>query len=72
MRMRRRPDRTSAYILLLAVIIAAVVAYYLPGKRPENASMRSKKAYIELVEQRRREHLEQDRGGVRTAPPAGN
>ncbi len=70
MRMRRRPNRTNVYLLLLAVIIAAVVAYYLPSKRPENASMLPKDQYIKLVEKRRREQLERLQQEHRDKPQA--
>ncbi len=51
--MRGQRNRTNVYILLLAVIIAAIAAYYLPAKRPQNASMMSPKEYIELVQRKR-------------------
>lgn len=60
--MRPTSNRTNIYILLLAVIVAAITAYYLPTKRPQNASMMSPKDYIELVEQKKaqRLHYEQE------------
>ena len=57
--MRRQRNRINVYILLLAVIIAAIVAYYLPSRRPENASLHTPKQYIQLVEKRREERLNQ-------------
>jgi hypothetical protein len=56
---RPRRYRTHVYILLLAVIIAAIVAYYLPGDRPQVASVHSYKEYIQLVEKKHEERLEQ-------------
>ena len=43
--------RIHVYILLAAVIIAAIAGYYLPDRRPRNASMHSPKEYIQIVEQ---------------------
>ncbi|RMG38793.1 MAG: hypothetical protein D6720_00645 [Gammaproteobacteria bacterium] len=48
-----KKNRLNVYILLLAVIVAAIAAYYLPAKRPQNASMMSPKEYIELVQRKR-------------------
>jgi hypothetical protein len=40
------------YILLLAVFIAAIAGYYLPGKRPQNATLDTPRQYIELVQRK--------------------
>ena len=50
-------NRTNVYILLIAVVVAAIAAYYLPTKRPQNASMMSPKEYIELVEQKKAQRI---------------
>lgn len=55
--MRQRKSRANVYILLAAVIIAAIAAYHLPTKRPDNASMLSPKDYIRLVEQKKAQRL---------------
>lgn len=55
--MPRPKNRTNVYILLIAVIVAAIAAYYLPTKQPQNASMMSPKEYIELVEQKKAQRL---------------
>ena len=33
--MTKSRDRTNVYILLLAILVAAIAGYYLPTKRPE-------------------------------------
>lgn len=55
--MRPKRSRANVYILLLAVIIAAIAAYHLPTKRPDNASMLTPKEYIRLVEQKKAQRL---------------
>lgn len=62
-------NRTNTYILLLAVIVAAVAAYYLPTKRPENASMMSPKEYIELVEQKKAQRIRYEQELQQSASP---
>jgi hypothetical protein len=57
--MSRQRYRTHVYILLLAVIIAAIAAYYLPGDRPQVASVHSYKEYIRLVEEKHEQRLKQ-------------
>ena len=57
--MRPRRYRTHVYILLLAVIIAAIAAYYLPGERPRVESVHSYKEYIQLVEKKHEQRLDQ-------------
>jgi hypothetical protein len=56
---RRQRFRTHVYILLLAVIIAAIAAYYLPGERPRVESVHSYQEYIQLVEKKHAERLQQ-------------
>ena len=63
MRQRRPASRANVYLLLLAVFIAALAGYYLPGKRPQNASLDTPRQYIELVQKKRAERLRQQ------APP---
>lgn len=52
-------SRIHIYILLAAVIIAAIAGYYLPDRRPMNASMHSPKEYIQMVEKGFAERREQ-------------
>lgn len=55
--MARRPDRTHVYILLLAILVAAIAGYYLPTKRPETGASMTPKEYIELVEKKKAQRL---------------
>ena len=55
--MARKRDRTNIYILLLAILVAAVAGYYLPTKRPETGASMTPKEYIELVEKKRAQRL---------------
>jgi|MGYP001812721124 hypothetical protein len=55
--MPRKRDRTSVYILLLAIIVAAIAGYYLPTKRPETGASMTPKEYIELVEKKKAQRL---------------
>ena len=55
--MARKKNRTNTYILLIAVIVAAIAAYYLPTRQPENVSMMSPKEYIELVEKKKEQRI---------------
>ena len=55
--MPRQTNRTNVYILLVAVIVAAIAAYYLPTRQPENASMMSPKDYIKLVEKKKEQRI---------------
>ena len=48
--MARQRDRTNVYILLLAILVAAIAGYYLPTKRPQSGTTLTPKEYIELVE----------------------
>lgn len=50
-------DRTNVYILLLAIIVAAIAGYYLPTKRPETGASMTPKEYIELVEKKKAQRL---------------
>lgn len=71
-------NRANLYILLIAVLVAAVAAYYLPTKRPENTSTLSPKEYIGLAEQKKAQRLryEQEQREMdrqqETARPATN
>lgn len=58
--MGRQINRPAIYILLVAVIVAAYLAYTLPKRQPENASMMSPKEYIKLVEQKKQERLRRE------------
>lgn len=55
--MTRQRDRTNVYILLLAVLAAAIAGYYLPTKRPESGTSLTPKEYIELVEKKKAQRL---------------
>lgn len=55
--MARKRDRTNIYILLLAILVAAVAGYYLPTKRPETGASMTPKEYIELVEKKKAQRL---------------
>ncbi len=55
--MTRKRDRTNVYILLLAVLVAAIAGYYLPTKRPETGASMTPKEYIELVEKKKAQRL---------------
>jgi hypothetical protein len=68
--MSSRPDRTNVYILLLAILVAAVAGYYLPTKRPEGGTTMTPREYIELVEKKRaqRQLYEQEEDSADTSP----
>lgn len=55
--MKRKRDRTSVYILLLAIIVAVIAGYYLPTKRPETGALMTPREYIELVEKKKAQRL---------------
>lgn len=55
--MARQRDRTNVYILLLAILVAAIAGYYLPTKRPESGTSLTPKEYIELVERKKAQRL---------------
>ena len=55
--MPRQRDRTNVYILLLAILVAAIAGYYLPTKRPETGASMTPKEYIELVEKKKAQRL---------------
>jgi hypothetical protein len=55
--MAKRRDRTNIYILLLAILVAAIAGYYLPTKRPETGASMTPKEYIELVEKKKAQRL---------------
>ena len=56
--MARPRDRTNVYILLLAILVAAIAGYYLPTKRPEAGTSLTPKEYIELVEKKKAQRLQ--------------
>jgi hypothetical protein len=73
--MPRKTSRLNVYILGIAIIVAAVLGYYLPTKRPEAGVTLTPKEYIELVEkkkeQRRRFAEEEEQAATpATEPPA--
>ena len=55
--MATKRDRTNVYILLIAIIVAAIAGYYLPTKRPETGASMTPKEYIDLVEKKRAQRL---------------
>ena len=55
--MARQRDRTNVYILLLAILVAAIAGYYLPTKRPHSGTSLTPKEYIELVEKKKAQRL---------------
>ena len=69
--MPKKRDRTNVYILLLAILVAAIAGYYLPTKRPETGASMTPKEYIELVEKKKAQRLKyaaEEKGGE-TKPP---
>jgi hypothetical protein len=50
-------NRTNTYILLLAILVAAIAGYYLPTKRPETGASMTPKEYIELVEKKKAQRI---------------
>jgi hypothetical protein len=50
-------NRTNTYILLLAILVAAIAGYYLPTKRPETGTSMTPKEYIELVEKKKAQRI---------------
>ena len=55
--MPRQRDRTNVYILLIAIVVAAIAGYYLPTKRPETGASMTPKEYIELVEKKKAQRI---------------
>lgn len=55
--MSRKKNRTNFYILLIAVIVAAIAAYYLPTRQPGNASKMSPKEYIQLEDKKKEQRI---------------
>lgn len=55
--MARYRDRTNVYILLLAILVAAIAGYYLPTKRPETGASMTPKEYIKLVEKKKAQRI---------------
>ncbi|WP_078120980.1 hypothetical protein [Thiosocius teredinicola] len=70
--MARYRDRTNVYILLIAILVAAIAGYYLPTKRPETGASMTPKEYIDLVEKKRAQRLKYSEQSTTTvvAPPA--
>ena len=60
--MARENSRLNVYILGIAVMVAAVLGYYLPTKRPDSGVTLTPKEYIELVEKKKqqRQHYERE------------
>lgn len=70
--MATKRDRTNVYILLLAILVAAIAGYYLPTKRPETGASMTPKEYIELVEKKKAQRLKyaaEEREAAQPAPP---
>jgi hypothetical protein len=55
--MAKTTNRTNVYILLLAILVAAIAGYYLPTKRPQTGASMTPKEYIELVERKKAQRL---------------
>ncbi|HOP16586.1 MAG: hypothetical protein H6956_06785 [Chromatiaceae bacterium] len=72
--MAKSRDRTNVYILLLAILVAAIAGYYLPTKRPETGASMTPKEYIELVEKKKAQRLKyaaEEKAAQDAAPPPG-
>lgn len=70
--MARQRDRTNVYILLLAILVAAIAGYYLPTKRPQSGTSLTPKEYIELVERKKAQRLKYAaEDAAATSAPAG-
>jgi len=72
--MARQRDRTNVYILLLAILVAAIAGYYLPTKRPETGTSLTPKEYIELVEKKKAQRLQyakEEKAARQAEPPTG-
>jgi hypothetical protein len=70
--MARARDKTSVYILLLAILAAAIAGYYLPTKRPETGASMTPKEYIELVEKKKAQRLKYAAEEATGDPAAGS
>lgn len=70
--MARARDRTSVYILLMAILAAAIAGYYLPTKRPETGASMTPKEYIELVEKKKAQRLKYAAEEAAGDPAAGS
>ncbi|MGB5560913.1 MAG: hypothetical protein WBN02_01230 [Sedimenticolaceae bacterium] len=72
--MAKTRDRTNVYILLLAILVAAIAGYYLPTKRPETGASMTPKEYIQLVEKKMAQRLKyaaEENATAETSKPAG-
>ncbi len=72
--MAKTRDRTNVYILLLAILVAAIAGYYLPTKRPETGASMTPKEYIQLVEKKKAQRLKyaaEENATAETGKPAG-
>ena len=72
--MAKTRDRTNVYILLLAILVAAIAGYYLPTKRPETGASMTPKEYIQLVEKKKAQRLKyaaEENAAAETVKPAG-
>ncbi|MGB5612532.1 MAG: hypothetical protein WBM58_20460 [Sedimenticolaceae bacterium] len=72
--MAKTRDRTNVYILLLAILVAAIAGYYLPTKRPETGASMTPKEYIQLVEKKKAQRLKyaaEENATAETSKPAG-
>lgn len=69
--MAKPRDRTNVYILLIAILVAAIAGYYLPTKRPETGASMTPKEYIELVERKKAQRIkyaEEEKAAQEAAP----
>jgi hypothetical protein len=69
--MPRKTSRLNIYILGVAVIVAAVLGYFLPTKRPESGVTMTPKEYIELVEKKKEQRLRYAREPEGSTPGTG-
>tara|TARA_B100000614_G_C14088955_1_gene301987 strand:- start:94 stop:303 length:210 start_codon:yes stop_codon:yes gene_type:complete len=50
-------NKTNIFILLIAIIIAALAVYYLPTRQPEQVRTLSPNDYIQLKERKKEQRI---------------
>lgn len=68
--MPRRQNRVHVYILLVAVILAAIAAHFLSDKSSQTTTFYSHKDYIQEVEKSRSERFGRPQEPLRLDEPA--